>query len=77
MIYRYKTPYGTFAIRPQRGDPRAVELWVDPQKYCCGKFGSAREAAAAASGHRTGFAQWDSCGLDVPENLDEWLSSST
>ena len=77
MVYRYKTPYGTFLIRPQRADPRSVELWVEQQKHCCGNYHSSREAAVAVHAHKTGYEQWDSSGLDVPENLDEWLTSPT
>jgi len=77
MIYRYKTPYGTFLIRPQRSDPSRVELWIEQRKLCCGNFSSATEAASVVHAHKTGFEQWDSSGLDVPENLDEWLFSRT
>jgi hypothetical protein len=53
-----------------------VELWIEQQKFCCGKYSSARQAAHTVHAHKTGNEQWDSCGLDVPENLEEWLSSA-
>jgi hypothetical protein len=77
MPYQYKTPYGTFVIRPHRSDPTRVELWIKEQKLCCGTYHSAREAAAEVHAHHTGNEQWDVCGLDVPENLDEWLNTPT
>ena len=77
MVYRYKTPYGTFLIRPLRADPCQVELWIEKQKFPCGKYSSAREAASIVHAHKTGNEQWDTCGLDVPENLEEWLSTAS
>ena len=75
MAYQYKTPYGTFVIQAHRSDPRRVELWIKEQKRCYGTFHSAREAAAQVHGHHSGFEQFDTSGLDVPENLDEWLNT--
>jgi hypothetical protein len=71
MIYYYKTPVGTFIIRPQRTDPKRVELWVGEE--CYGSYGSARLAASDVYAHATGFNLWDGARhLHVPEDLTEW-----
>ena len=77
MVYRYTTPLGTFAIRPHRSDAYRVELWIEEQKKSFRSYSSPRHAAADVAAHSTGFDQWDTSAVQVPENLEEWASSQT
>jgi len=71
MTYSYKTPVGTFVIRPQRTDSRRVELWIGSECYC--SYASPSMAASDVHAHATGFSDWDlATNLDVPEDLGQW-----
>ena len=73
MVYRYPTPLGTFAIRPDRTDPNRVELWVEEKNECYGSHPSATAAASCVFFHSTGFNNWDSATeLRAPEDLNGW-----
>ena len=74
MIYSYRTPVGTFVIRPQRADPKRVELWVGGE--CYGSYHDARMAASDVHGHATGYDAWDmALHLHAPKDLAEWQRS--
>jgi len=71
MTYTYATPVGTFVIRPQRTDPKRVELWVGDE--CYGSYLDARMAASDVYAHATGFDDWDLAShLDASEDLADW-----
>ena len=74
MTYKLATKVGTFVIRPQRTDPRRVELWVGDE--CYGSYASARMAASDVAAHATGYDRWDSAThLEASEDLGEWAQS--
>jgi hypothetical protein len=70
MSYQYKTPFGTFVIRPHRTDPSGVELWVGGE--CYGSYASARMAASDVYTHATGFSAWDLATHPASEDLGDW-----
>lgn len=71
MIYSYKTKLGTFTIRPQRTDPKRVELWLDDE--CYGSYFSAGMAASDVAAHATGHIEWDlASNLETSEDLGDW-----
>ena len=71
MTFSYKTPVGTFVIRPQRTDPKRVELWVGDE--CYGSYLNARVAASDVYAHATGFDDWDlATKFDASEDLADW-----
>ena len=71
MSYQYKTPLGTFVIRPQRTDPSRVELWVGGE--CYGSYASALMAASDVYAHATGFSACDlATHLRASEDLGDW-----
>jgi hypothetical protein len=70
MTYAYKTPVGTFFIRPHRSDRTRVELWVGEE--CYGSYGSARFAASDVYGRATGFNAWDASRYRASEDLADW-----
>ncbi len=73
MNYSYKTPVGTFVIRPQRTDSTRVELWVADE--CYGSYATARLAASDVHAHATGYDEWDTATqMEAPEDLSEWQS---
>jgi hypothetical protein len=70
-IYRYKSPIGTFTIKPQ-ADGR-WGLWFQDDKL--GSYQSAVAAADDVYCRATGNYDWDSRDeVDVPTDVGEWES---
>ena len=74
MVYYLQTHVGMFEIRPQRSDPRRVELWAGGE--CYGSYHNAHMAADDVYCHATGFDAWDmALHLQAPEDLSGWEHS--
>lgn len=70
-MYQYKSPVGTFWIKPQPGKPGFFLLGIDDEAL--GSYGSAVSAADDVACHATGFHDWDRRGgVDFPSDLSEW-----
>ena len=71
MIYTLVTTLCTFEIRPQRNNPKRVELWVGSE--CFGSYASAHLAAADVAAHASGYDLWDAAGhFAAADKLDAW-----
>jgi hypothetical protein len=74
MIYSYKTPVGTFVIKPQINNPNYFGLWVGDE--CYGSYANAQTAASDVFSHVTGYYVWDvAIHLETSENLADWNAS--
>ena len=74
LTYRYRTPVGTFVIKPSHADPKSVELWLGDE--CYGQYATAQTAASDVFCHATGFHQWDvATHLEASEDLGDWQVS--
>ena len=75
MIYFYRTPIGTFAIRPDRNIRGNFCLWIDEEKL--GSYAAPELAARAVYMCATGWPLWDDqITVEHPVDLSEWKSAS-
>jgi hypothetical protein len=68
-IYQYKSPVGSFLIKPQANS--FWGLWL--KDNLLGSYQSAMAAADDVYMQMTGDYDWDSLvGIDIPTDISEW-----
>jgi hypothetical protein len=62
--YLFRSPAGTFVIKPHRTEPEKVELWISDES--CGAFATAQEAAENVRERCAALK------VDPPPSLSAW-----
>lgn len=72
LIYNYKTPVGTFIIKPIKNKPNSFGLYINDEFLISSSFPSS--LADEVRSQNTGYDDWDdlNIGTNFPTDLGDW-----